>query len=234
MLKGKFAVLALVAAAVLCWQVAGVSNVNSGIVDKCASSAELRNGTGDTPVASGTTFGCQVGDGDILATNNLSILVTIIDNTAVAVPGIPAEDFWLIGCNDLLTLCDNTLSTNADGATNGLGQTFIRNTQIKVAGCDLGGVRVVCQGAVIDDATCPSPACVQLVVNSTDRVAPFLIVLNNDFTNFAGAYVANFGTDSPCEDHKVDHNVANTDFTKFASHYYENSVAGTGNHHCGQ
>lgn len=234
MLKGKFAVLALVGAASLCWQVAGVSNVNSGIIDACASDAELRNGLGDTPVASGTTFGCQVGDGDFLVANDLSILVTVIDNTATPVPGVPAEDFWIIGCTSGLTLCDNTLSTNADGATNGLGQTFIRNSQIKVAGCDLSGVSVVCQGAVIDNGTCPSPACVPLVVNSTDRVAPFLIVQNNDFTNFAPDYLANFGTDSPCEDHKVDHVIANTDFAKFASHYYENSVAGTGNHHCGQ
>jgi hypothetical protein len=234
MLKGKFAVLSLAAAAVLCWQVAGVSNVNSGIIDACASDAELRDGTGAVGPTSGTTFGCQVGDGDVLASNNLSILVTVIDNTATALAGIPAQDFWLVGCSDLLTLCDNTLSTNADAATNGLGQTFIRNTQIKVAGCDLTGVRVVCQGAVIDNGTCPSPACVDLVVCTTDRVSPFLIVLNNDFTNFASAYLANFGTDSPCEDTKVDHTIANTDFTKFASHYYEDGGLGTGNHHCGQ
>ncbi|MDH5627168.1 MAG: hypothetical protein OEY69_02625, partial [Candidatus Krumholzibacteria bacterium] len=79
MLKGKFAILSLVAAALLCWQVAGVDTVNSGIVDPCNSTASS---------AAGVHFICPQGDGDPLSGAGLTISVTINDNTNAPVAGI--------------------------------------------------------------------------------------------------------------------------------------------------
>jgi hypothetical protein len=240
MLKGKFTALSLVAAAALCWQVAGVSNVNSGIVDPCNSDAVLN---GYVPAGSSTgavAFGCPVGDGEDLgavtglAPAGLNILVTVRDNTNAVVPGVPAEDFWLVGCNDLLVLCNNTLSVNADAATNGLGQTFIRFTPLAVGGCDAGGVRVVCQGAVIGGGVCGDP-CIPLKIANPDQKNPGgggadLQVTAADFSFFAGLFVpAGY---QPCIDMVVSGTKSANDFTKFSSHFY--GPGGAGVHHCNQ
>lgn len=157
MMKGKFAVLSLVAAALLCWQVAGVETVNSGIVDPCFSTASS---------ASGVHFICPQGDGDALAGAGLTISVTVKDNTDAPVPGIPAADFWLIGCNDLLLLCGGSGSINATAATDLNGNTTIAG-DISGSGCDTG-VRVVCQGIVLGNGPC-APICLGIAVRSPDQ-----------------------------------------------------------------
>jgi hypothetical protein len=211
MLKAKFAVLSLGAAAFLCWQVAGVSTVNSGIVDPCNSTASS---------AAGAVFACPAGDGDALSANGLTISVTIHDNTNAPVPGIPASDFWLIGCNDGLTLCGGSGSSNATGATDVNGNTTIAGV-IAAGGCDTG-VRVVCQGIVLGGGAC-APLCLPIAVHTpdlrptgtTDGVVGFA-----DFSAFGGAFPPN-GTYDACADYKAPFGSPLTlsDFTAFAPHY---------------
>jgi hypothetical protein len=212
MLKGKFAVLSLAAAALLCWQVAGVNTVNSGIVDPCNSTASS---------GSGVHFICPQGDGDALGAA-LQISVTIKDNTNAAIPGIPAVDFWLIGCVDLVALCGGSGSINATAATDAAGMTTI-NGDIAGGGCDTG-VRVVCQGVVVGNGAC-SPICLPIAVRSPDQKnttggGPDLQVTASDFSFFGTSYqsppkpyfachdfVATFGT------------ITLADFSKFGAHF---------------
>ena len=140
MFKGKFVALSLLAAALLCWQImpAAVDSANSGIVDPCSTTATT---------AGGCLIICPQGDGTSLGGAGATISVTVKDATGAPVPGIPAADFWLIGCNDALTLCGGSGSSNADAATDGAGQTTISGG-LAAGGCDTGLSHVV-QGVVI-------------------------------------------------------------------------------------
>jgi hypothetical protein len=224
MLKGKFAVLSLVAAALLCWQVAGVDTVNSGIVDPCESTA-----TSDT----GVHFICPQGDGDALTTGGsnpapggpgLTIFVTILDNTTAPVPGIPAADFWLIGCNDLILLCGGSGSINATAATDAAGQTTIAG-DISGSGCDTG-VRVVCQGIVLGNGGPCAPLCLAIAVRSPDQKntqggPPEGVVSSSDFSFFGTSYA------SPPKPYFACHDfvggpygtITVADFAKFGAHF---------------
>lgn len=215
MLKGKFAVLSLVAAALLCWQVAGVETVNSGIVDGCLSTASS---------ASGVTFICPQGDGTALnslayGNPDLTISVTVRDNTNTPVAGIPAADFWLIGCNDLLLLCGGSGSINATGATDVNGNTTI-NGKIAAGGCDTG-VEVVVQGIVIG---CPS-ICLAIAARSPDQKGPSGgpdgIVSSADFAFFGSSYPSPSKTYFACHDFVGNPygTITVADFALFGGHY---------------
>ncbi len=178
MLKGKFAVLALVAAALLCWQVAGVDTVNSGIVHPCNSTASS---------ASGAVLACPQSDGNPLSGAGVTISVTIKDNTNAPIAGIPAGDFWLIGCADLLVLCGGSGSIDATAATDAAGMTTIAG-DITAGGCDTG-VRVVCQGIVLGSGGgCPT-LCLPIGVRSPDSTKD-LLVSAADFAAFGLAYAS--------------------------------------------
>lgn len=225
MLKEKFAVLTLVAAALLCWQVAGVETVNSGIVDPCNSTASS---------AAGVHFICPQGDGEALnaATTpnpDMTISVTIQDNTTAPVVGIPAADFWLIGCNDLLLLCGGSGSINATGATNALGQTTISG-DIAGSGCDVG-VRVVCQGIVIGNGAC-APICLPIAVRSPDQKNTVGgpadgVVGPSDFSFFGTSYQSPPKVYFACHDFVATPvgpgalygTITPADFARFGSHY---------------
>lgn len=181
MLKGKFAVLSLAAGALLCLQVASVNTVNSGIVDPCNSTASA---------AAGTIVACPQSDGTTLSSAGSTISVTVKDNTNAAVPGIPAADFWLIGCANGLVLCGGSASIDATAATNSLGQTTIAG-DIAAGGCD-AGVKVVVQGIVIGGGACPV-ICLAIIVRSFDLLGPGntppdLKVNFTDFTKFGTLY----------------------------------------------
>jgi hypothetical protein len=217
MLKGKFAVLSLVAAALLCWQVAGVSTVNSGVVDPCFSTASS---------ASGVHFICPQADGDPLGSNGLTISVTIHDNTDAPVAGIPAGDFWLIGCSDLLILCGGSGSIDATGATDANGMTTISG-DIAGGGCD-SGVRVVCQGIVLGNGC--GGLCLGIAVRSPDQRSPAGATPDNDVTLADLSYFATTSYQSPPKAYFACHDfvapfgtVSLADFAKFGAHYL---------HHC--
>jgi hypothetical protein len=212
MLKGKFAVLSLVAAALLCWQVAGVDTVNSGIVDPCNSTASS---------AAGVHFICPQGDGDALSGAGLTISVTIRDNTNAPVAGIPAADFWLIGCNDLVALCGGSGSINASAATDANGATTITG-DISGGGCDTG-VRVVCQGIVLGNGAC-APLCLPIAVRSPDQKSttggpPDGLVSGSDFSFFGTSYQSPPKPLFACHDFVTFGTITVADFAKFGAHY---------------
>lgn len=225
MLKEKFAVLTLVAAALLCWQVAGVETVNSGIVDPCNSTASS---------AAGVHFICPQGDGEALnaavfPNPDMTISVTVRDNTNTPVAGIPAADFWLIGCNDLLLLCGGSGSINATGATDLAGQTTISG-DITGSGCDTG-VRVVVQGIVLGNGAC-APICLAISVRSPDQKdtvggPPDGIVGPSDFSFFGTSYQSPPKVYFACHDFVATPpggtaaygTITPADFARFGAHY---------------
>ncbi len=213
MLKGKFAVLSLAAAALMCLQVVGADTVNSGVVDPCNSAASG---------PAGIIFACPQSDGDLLSGSGLTISVTVRDNVNAPVAGVPAADIWLIGCNDLLALCGGSGAINAAAPTDVNGQTTITG-DIAAGGCENGGVRVVVQGVVIGAGVCADP-CVLIKVRSGDFNAN-LVVNVQDFSFFVNGPLPATTDDYPvnpavndCRDFNDDNQVGIQDFAKFAAH----------------
>lgn len=195
MLKGKYVLLSL-AAALVCWQIAGVATVNSGIVDACKS---------DVTATGGVVLVCPLGDGDPLTAAvgpvNTQVTLTVRDNTNTGIAGIPAVDMWLVGCNDGLLLCGGSQGSNADNATNGAGVTTFSNEPIS-GGCDTG-VYAVVQGVVIQNPANCTPKCLTIAARSPD------------YKSAGAPGPAPCGGDSKCPDSKV----TNADFSWFVTHY---------------
>jgi len=195
MLKGKYVLLSL-AAALVCWQVAGVDTVNSGIVDACKSTVSGN---------AGVVLVCPLGDGDPLNAAvggvNATVNLTVRDNTNTGIPGIPATDMWLVGCNDGLLLCGGSQGSNADAATTATGATTFSNEPI-AGGCDTGLYAVV-QGVVIQTAGSCLPTCVAIQGRSPD------------YKSAGAPGPAPCGGDLRCPDSKV----TNADFSWFVTHY---------------
>jgi hypothetical protein len=199
MFKGKFVVLSLLAAALLSWQMMpGADVANSGLVNPCSSTASVD--LGDAPYC---YLICPRGDGDLLsalpqplagAPHSGVVTVTVKDDAGIALAGIPATDFWFIGCNDLIGLCGGSLSSNAFAATNLSGITTMAGAIIG-GGCDTG-LQVVVQGTVIADPTdWNQPLCVDIYTKSPDRMDsvtglenPDLQVTLADFGKFGAAF----------------------------------------------
>ena len=90
-----------------------------GIPDPCYSSVSS---------GSGTALACPSGDGETLGDKGLQISVNVRDGVGTPVSGIPAFDFWVIGCDNNLLLCGGAASSSADHATDANGQTTISGT----------------------------------------------------------------------------------------------------------
>jgi len=235
MLKGKFIVLSLCAAVLLCLQVAGVNTVNSGIVSKCNSTAsspgtypvdvddvQLACPKGDVP--QGLNFDHDPG----APVDILTISVTIKDNTNAAMMGVPATDIWTKGCNDALMLCGGSGSLNASVATDALGMTTIIGDPA-MGGCDTG-LNVVCQGVVIGGGLCPV-ICLGIAVRSPDFTSvggagPDLRVDIQDFSNLAKGFVTKYQAPpkpyigNECYDIAAPFgSITLPDFSKFGEHY---------------
>jgi len=219
MFKGKFVFLSLVAAALLCWQMmpAAVDTANSGIVHPCSSTAT--SGPGPYCVAA-----CPQGDGDILGDKGGLITVVVKDQTGAPIPGIPASDYWLIGCNDALALCGGSGSINADSASNSSGVTTIgagftsTSGAISAGGCD-NGVQVVVQGTVLKDpADCTSPLCLPINVVSVDYNSD---LINDviDFAIFGPAFPSPPEAYDACLDYNCDGVIDLVDFSIFGAHW---------------
>lgn len=222
MLKRKY-VLHSLAALLVFWQVAGTDTVNSGIIDggKCS----VRSGfllVANPPASGGAitdcntvytnqaavVLACPLGDGDPLTSAvgaiNAQISLTVRDNACVTIEGIPAEDMWLIGCNDGLLLCGGSEGTQADhetgdGTPYASGETTFSHAP-KVGGCDTG-VYVVCQGIIVAGGSGPI-VCLPVQVRSIDYKS-------------AGPTPPPCGGDIRCPDGKV----TNADFSWFVTHY---------------
>jgi hypothetical protein len=195
MLKGKYVLLSL-AAALVCWQVAGIDNANSGIVDACLSTVTAN---------AGVVLVCPLGDGNPLTAAvggvNCQIALTVRDNANVGIAGIPATDMWLVGCNDGLLLCGGSSGSNADLATNASGATTFSNEPI-AGGCDTG-LYVVVQGVIIQNPGSCTPKCLPIAARSPD------------YKSAGSPGPAPCAGDIRCPDSKV----TNADFSWFVTHY---------------
>jgi hypothetical protein len=138
--------------------VTNVTEARSLIVDPCMSTA-----TGPP----GTVLACPAKDGDELGALGLTITVVCRNNQGLPIPGIPATDIWVIGCNDGLILCGGSGAINASGPTDANGMTTI-TAAFAASGCDLAGVRVVVQGLVIQGPMCGGGQCIPIKVISPD------------------------------------------------------------------
>jgi hypothetical protein len=212
MFKGKFVVLSLIAAALLCWQVLPmtVDTVNSGIVDACSSSASS---------IGGCLLICPQGDGDRLDATGATISVVVKDQAGAPIPGIPLADFWLMGCNDPgVVLCGGGGSINANAATDANGETEIPGAWA-AGGCDSIGVLVVVQGVVLEDVNAGCNAlCLSLTVVSPDINAD-LIVDVIDLGLFSQSYTSPPHQYIACLDYNCDGVIDLVDFSLFSQHY---------------
>jgi len=196
---------------------AGISILTPG------ARADLPNTCGSTAEsASGVVVNCPFGDGDNLGGAGLTITVRIVDAALFPVPNIPGEDFWLIGCGDLMLLCGGARAIDAAAPTDADGRTTITGS-IRAGGCD-AGVRVVCQGIVLGNGPC-EPICLPIAVRSPDQRGinggvPDGLVTAADLSYFASNY------QSPPKPYDVCHDFAApfgtvtlVDFVKLAMHY---------------
>jgi len=227
MLKGKYVLLSL-AAALVCWQVAGVDTVNSGIVDACKSTVSAN---------AGVVLVCPLGDGDALTSpvggGNSQISLTVRDITNTGIPGIPAQDMWLVGCNDGLLLCGGSSGSNADAATSSPSGSTTFSQEPTAGGCDTGLYAVV-QGVVIQTAGSCLPTCLPIAARSPDYKSaagcgaidnrcPDSRVTNADFSWFITHYPTGTNPGAPylaCADYAATLGVISlADFTRFVLHF---------------
>jgi hypothetical protein len=173
--------------------------------------------------AAGVIFACPSSDGDALHTRGLTITVIARNVAGIGIEGIPAEDFWLIGCNGLLSLCGGSGAINASGPTDENGMTTITG-DIAAGGCDLGGVRAVVQGVVIGAGGCGDP-CLPVQVKSSDIVPAQgnLVVDLADFAKFGTGYQSPPKAYQECLDYVAPFGeVKLNDFGKYGSHHGPN------------
>jgi hypothetical protein len=200
MFKGKFVVLSLIAAALLCWQMMP-ADVNSGVVypDSC-----LATTPGPGPYC---LMVCPQGDGPTLIAVGATISVTVRDNTGTPLVGILATDFWLEGASSGNALCGGSGCIDAEAATDANGQTTIEDAW--AAGGYDTGVKVVCQGVLLNQT-------LNITAVSPDMDGDLAVGLL-DFSAFALAYPPN--PYDPKADFDCTGAVNLLDFSLFAQHY---------------
>ena len=209
----------------------------SGMIALAVTGALLLTGappfaqtTPGLPVVNATGAGgcyvtCPAGDGDGLADIGAVITVTATDPTGAPIAGIPASDYWLIGCEDDIVLCSGSAAINADSASNSAGVTTISG-RLVAGGCDHSLV-VVVQGIV---ATDPSGSgewlCLPYDTKSPDITGNGgvvdLVVDIVDLAALAMGYKSPPKVYDACFDFNCDGSVGLIDFAIFAQHYLHN------------
>jgi hypothetical protein len=154
------------------------SNAVAALADPCSSSVST---------AGGSWLLCPSGDGMTLEEIGATIDVTVRDYSGVPIHGIPAADFWMVGCNDNLVLCGGSSSINADAASDENGHTTISGTAF--AGGSDTAIYVVVQGLIIGAGCDVYVGCVPIAVHSVD-VNRDLSVDSTDEALFMAAYTS--------------------------------------------
>ena len=210
---------ALVLAVALSWRALPhiATTASAGPWEACSTTAYT---------AGGCYVACPQGDGTQLAAINSTIYVVCKDFIGNPIPGIPAADFWLIGCNDALVLCGGAGAIDADQATDVDGETTISGT-FAAGGCSVEGVHVVVQGWIITDpADCDVPFCLPLQTVSPDITGGGGVIDGVvdliDLAAFAAGYTAPPQPYDACLDYNCDGLVDIIDFSIFAQHYLHN------------
>jgi hypothetical protein len=186
---------------------------------------------GDSTIAvsaGGCMAVCPGGDGQNLSdlpTGDATIFIRVKDVTGAPIPGVPAVDFWLAGCNDDLFLVGGQYAINADSATGADGRTTISGT-IAAGGCDSVGVLVLVQGVVVEDPPqSGNPLCLDITPISPDLKGSGTATSDGavdilDFAAFAAYYPAPVVHGyRACHDFNCDDSVDIVDFAVFAQHY---------------
>ncbi len=164
---------------------------------------------------------CPSGDGDRLDSQGATITVVARDCLARPMPGIPAEDFWLMGCNNPgLVLCGGSLSINADSPTDAEGRTTISG-QLAAGGCDSTGIWVIVQGVVVSDFITGSSACFPIISVSPDINGDCLVDVI-DLGLFSQSYTSPPHHYLNCLDYNCDGVIDLVDFSLFSQHYLHN------------
>jgi len=208
MVRGKFVLLSILAATLICWQFLpmNTNTASSGIVDPCSSEVDFCEVTGTRCLMI-----CPQGDGSTLADGGNEICVTVKDANGAPIVGMIGTDFWLTGCNNLC-LCGGSGSSNADQATDVNGQTTFSGG-IAAGGCDTG-LYVVVQGVVIG---CP-PTCLTIAVRSPDLSCDLIVNLV-DFSLFAPSFPSPPKAYVACKDYDCNGLINLIDFSIFAQHW---------------
>lgn len=216
MIKGKLAVLGLVAISLLVVN----GTAFAGIIDPCLSSAALSSSPAPLAV-------CPQGDTDSFALQGWQVNLTIVDALGVGIANISPTDFWIIDCSptDDVDVCGGSASSGADSLTNAAGQTTMSNTSLAASTCGAFNgsddrMKVVVQGFVILDSSggCPSVVdlCLDIRVRSIDLSGDGLID-----TIDLGAFAQGFPPNpyDTCTDYNQD--LANDliDLSEFAIHF---------------
>jgi len=172
--------------------------------------------------AGGCYVTCPEGDGDGLAEIGAVITVTVADITGAPIVGIPASDYWLIGCEDNIVLCAGSAAINADSASNSDGVTTISG-RLAAGGCD-NSLVVVVQGIVADDPPGSGAwLCLPYDTKSPDITGDGgvvdLVVDIIDLAAFAMGYTSPPRVYDTCFDFNCDGTVGLIDFAIFAQHF---------------
>jgi hypothetical protein len=116
---------------------------------------------------------CPVGDGPTLASLGATITVRLRDVTGlIPIAGVPASDYWLLGCEDNVLLCGGSGSIDADGPSDVDGMATISGA---IAGAGAAsGTRVVVQGVIIEDCDF-NQICLPIIWRSPDLNADLLV-----------------------------------------------------------
>jgi hypothetical protein len=211
MAKKYLVICGLLVVGLLCWQSAPVNVVlaqSRAFPDVCQSTATS---------ASGCYTVCPAGDANSLAAIGATITVTVKDAAGTPIAGIPATDFWVIGCSDNLILVAGSGSINADGPTDANGRTTISGS-LMAGGCDITGLSVVVQGVVLWDAACQQRLCLPIETASPDNSGDGVVDLI-DLSIFAAGYTSPPQPYNPCLDFACGSVVDLIDFSIFAQHY---------------
>jgi hypothetical protein len=212
-MKMKLSLVLLAAVAVSGWFLPATTvGVRAG-VDGCSCFVDVASGDYCWVV-------CPQGDGPPLSNlaptpGDATLLVTVKDLSGAPVTGIPAADFWVIGCHDELSLCGGYLAINATGPTDANGQTTIAGAGA-LGGCD-ACLHAIVQGYVIDNGSLFEPAELPIRTISPDGDGD-LDVDSVDFTRFGNGWVTLGGTYDPCMDFNCDGTAGIIDFTVFGNH----------------
>lgn len=210
MLKGKLAVLCLVAISLLVVN----GTASAGLIDACVSYWSLEAAVTPCPL-----FVCPQGDTGSFLDQGWWLWICVLDINGAPVPNVPATDFWLIDCDPIgdAFLCNGSASSAADSLTNAAGMTTMSNGTVAAGGC-ADGMALVVQGFVIEDSltNCTTEFCCPIFLRSPD-LSGDLIVNLVDLSIFAAAFPPQpFDT---CADFNIDGLVNLVDLSNFAFHF---------------
>jgi hypothetical protein len=231
MLKGKFVLLTLVAAALVSWQVSvSVDSANSGIIDPCSSGATSGSGCYGSIDPSGGILQAPI---QSLADNGVTISCTVKESNGTPIAGIPAVDFWVVGCVGTLTLCGGSGAINATAATDVNGQTTIEGVLFAGVECDTDlstgstgtgstetGLQAVAQGIILGQPNCVT-TCLAITPRSPDINGDLTVGLV-DFSLFGAHYTVLVASPKPysaCSDYNCDGVNTLPDFAIFGKSY---------------